>query len=145
MTTKRNARKIALVTGMMVPIALLHFVTGSHYRGPFPAFVNGYLIDILLPFGFYFLLCLSQHSLLRHWYVKASLVFGAASAVEVAQMAGISLLGRTFDPVDIMMYGLGVSLAVILDTILFPAIFDFWTKDAVHDRAEESWMEIGRR
>jgi glycopeptide antibiotics resistance protein len=88
------------------------------------------LLNILVPFGLYFLLCLSEVSLLRSWIVKSILVFGAASFVEIAQFFGVPLLGRTFDPLDFVMYGLGVILAAILDTTLFPRIFDFWTPEA---------------
>lgn len=110
----------------MVTTALLHFITGSDYRGPFPLFVNGYMIDILLPFAFYLLLCLSDKALLNSWIVKGLLVFSAATTVELAQYNGIRLLGRTFDPWDIFMYALGVLLAILCDMVLFPRIFSFW-------------------
>jgi len=119
-----------VIVSVNVAIALLHFVTGSKYTGPYPAFVNGYLLNILVPFGFYFLLCLSELSVLRSWIVKSILVFGAACFVEIAQFFGVPLLGRTFDPLDFVMYGLGVMLAAILDTTVFPRIFDFWTPKA---------------
>jgi hypothetical protein len=76
---------MAVIVCINVAIALLHFVTGSNYTGPYPAFVNSYLLDILIPFGFYFLLCLNEFSLLRSWIVKSILVFGAASFMEIAQ------------------------------------------------------------
>jgi glycopeptide antibiotics resistance protein len=110
----------------MIPIALLHFITGSHYQGPFPLFVNSYLIDILLPFGFYFLLCLNDTPILDSWLIKGALIFLAASSVEMVQYKGFPLLGRTFDPWDILMYGLGVLLAIICDQLLFPRLFSFW-------------------
>jgi glycopeptide antibiotics resistance protein len=122
--------KKVVIVSVVIPIALLHFVTGSHYRGPYPGFVNGYLLDILLPFAFYFLLCLNEFSLLRHWIVKSILVFGAASSVEIAQFFGVPIFGQTFDPVDFIMYGIGVILAAILDTTVFPRIFEFWTPKA---------------
>ena len=126
----RTSRKTAVIVSVNVAIALLHFVTGSKYTGPYPAFVNGYLLNILVPFGLYLLLCLSEVSLLRSWIVKSILVFGAACFVEIAQFFGVPLLGRTFDPLDFVMYGLGVMLAAILDTTVFPRIFDFWTPKA---------------
>lgn len=126
----RITRKMAVIVGVNLAIALLHFVTGSNYTGPYPAFVNGYLLNILIPFGFYLLLCLNEVSVLRSWIVKGALVFGAASFVEIAQFFGVPLLGRTFDPLDFVMYGLGVILAAILDTTVFPTIFDFWTPEA---------------
>jgi hypothetical protein len=119
--------KKVVVISIVIPIALLHFLTGSNYRGPYPAFVNGYLIDILLPLSFYFLLCLVELPLLRSWVVKSVLVFGAACSVEVAQYFGVPVFGRTFDPLDFVMYGAGVLLAAILDTAVFPRVFEFWT------------------
>lgn len=121
--------KKIVILSMMIPIALLHFVTGSHYKGPFPLFVNGYLIDILLPFGFYFLLCLGNSRLLRSWAAKGLLVFSAASAAEIAQYFGIPLFGHTFDPLDFIMYGLGILLAVLCDTLFFPRMFSFWHRE----------------
>jgi glycopeptide antibiotics resistance protein len=128
--TQRPIPKIVVVVSVMIPIALLHFVTGSNYKGPYPEFVNGYLLDILVPFGFYFLLCLNDFSLLRNWIVKGVLVFGAASLVEVAQFFSVPIFGRTFDPVDLIMYAIGVTLAAIFDTTVLPRIFEFWVPKA---------------
>ncbi len=118
--------KKVVVISIVIPVALLHFLTGSNYRGPYPAFVNGYLIDILLPLSFYFLLCLVELPLLRSWVVKSVLVFGAASSVEAAQFFGVPIFGQTYDPMDFVMYGAGVLLAAILDTVVFPRLFKFW-------------------
>ena len=46
-------------------VAALHFVTGMHDQGPFWHFINGYLIDILLPFSFYFLATINNKSIKR--------------------------------------------------------------------------------
>ena len=125
--THRIIRKKVVITSIMILIALIHFFTGSNYKGPYPGFVNGYLLDILVPFGFYFLLCLSKFPLLKSWIVRSILVFGVASFTEIAQFFGVPIFGRTFDPVDFVMFGIGVILATILDIIVFPRIFDFWT------------------
>jgi hypothetical protein len=122
----RVLSKKVVVVSMVIPIALLHFFTGSNYRGPYPGFVNGYLLDILLPFAFYFLLCLNEFSLLRSWMVKSSLVFAVGASVEIAQFYGVPIFGRTFDPLDFVMYGIGVLSAAILDTTVFPRILEFW-------------------
>jgi glycopeptide antibiotics resistance protein len=119
-----------VIVSVVIPIALLHFFTGSNYRGPYPGFVNGYLLDILVPFAFYFLLCLNEFSLLSFWIVKSILVFGVGFSVEIAQFFGAPIFGRTFDPLDFIMYGIGVILAAILDTTVFPRIFEFWIPEA---------------
>jgi len=134
--THRMSRKKVVIISIMIPIALIHFFTGSNYKGPYPGFVNGYLLDILVPFGFYFLLCLNDFSLLRSWIVKSMLVFGAASFVEIVQFFGVPIFGRTFDPVDFIMYGIGVVSAAILDTTVIPRIFEFWTPKAKGSTSE---------
>ena len=55
-------------------------------------------------------------------------VFGdvVGFVVETAQFFGAPLLGRTFDPLDYVMYAAGVLLAAFLDVILFPRLFPFW-------------------
>jgi len=128
--THRIIRKKVVITSIMILIALIHFFTGSNYKGPYPGFVNGYLLDILVPFGFYFLLCLSKFPLLKSWIVRSILVFGVASFTEIAQFFGVPIFGQTFDPVDFIMFGIGVILATIFDIIVFPRIFDFWTPKA---------------
>jgi hypothetical protein len=127
--TQRQKRKRILIVGIVIPVALTHFVTGSTYSGPYPEFVNGYLIDILSPMSFYFLLCLPGAAALQSWLAKAVLVFLAAAAVELAQYFGLPLLGRAFDPLDFVMYASGVTLAVVLDTMVFPRIFRFWAEE----------------
>lgn len=125
--SKQPFAKKAVIVGIQLLVALLHFVTGSSYRGPYPAFVNGYLIDILLPFALYFLLSLVEHRVVARWYIRCLLVFGVGSVVELMQYAGAPVLGSTFDPLDFLMYGVGVGLAAIFDTLLFPRIFRFWS------------------
>lgn len=128
--THRIIHKKVVIISIMIPIALLHFFTGSNYRGPYPGFVNGYLLDILLPFALYFLLCLNEFFPLRLWIVKSILVFGVGCSVEIAQFFGVPIFGRTFDPLDFIMYGIGVISAAILDTTVFSRIFKFWTHKA---------------
>jgi hypothetical protein len=117
--------KVALVVAIQVPVALLHFVTGPGYGGPWPAFVNGYLIDILLPLALYFLLCLNDWPWLHVW-LKGLLVIGLAIAVESAQGLGLPVLGQTYDPLDFAAYAAGVALALVLDALVFPRVFAFW-------------------
>jgi hypothetical protein len=129
----RDRRQSLVVVCVVVPIAMVHFFTGSAYKGPLPEFVNGYLLDILVPLAFYLLLCLPETPQLRPWPVKAILVFGAASCVEIAQFLGMPILGRTFDPLDFPAYGLGVALAVLLDIVAFPRILPFWGTELAGD------------
>lgn len=126
------SRKKAVIVGIEILIALAHFFKGgSNYNGPYPQFVNSYLFDLLIPFGFYFLLCVDNFWFFRHWVVKGFTVWGMGLGVEIAQLLGISLFGQTFDPVDVVMYGIGTLLAVCLDTLIFPRLFQFWSIEAV--------------
>jgi hypothetical protein len=126
---QRSQARAITVTILQLPIAALHFVTGSHYQGPCPVFVNGYLLDVLIPFGFYFLLSLPDSSALTSWAVRAGLIFGAASLVEFAQFLGAPVLGRTCDPLDLVAYGAGVLLAAILDRVVFARVLWFWSDE----------------
>ena len=127
-SVNRQRKKTYVMVGIMVPVALLHFVTGPAYKGPFPGFVNGYLIDILLPFAVYFLLCPQDAGVafLRPCFVKAAMVLALGFGVEIAQFFGAPIFGRTYDPLDFAMYTLGVLAAVVLDTRIFPRVFAFW-------------------
>lgn len=117
-----------MVVAISITVAVLHFVTGENYQGPCPQFVTGHLIDLLLPFSAYFLLCLVDHPFFRSWLVKCLTVFTFGLSVELAQYHGIKLLGSTFDPLDIIMYAAGVLIAAFLDTQIFPRLFPFWNK-----------------
>jgi hypothetical protein len=125
---RRQKGKTKVAVAIAVPVALLHFVTGPGYRGPWPDFVNGYLIDIMLPFSVYFLLAPQDavYPMLRPWWVKALPVFAIGVTVETAQYLGIHLLGETFDPLDFVAYGAGVALAALVDTQIFAGVFEFW-------------------
>ena len=123
---QRKLRRMIVIIGIAIPVALLHFITGRHYSGPCPVFVNGYLIDILLPFACYFIMCNIESSPINRWWIKSLLVFVFGCAVEISQYLHIPIFGKTFDPLDFMAYGAGVLSAAIVDTKLFPRIFAFW-------------------
>mgnify|MGYP007001760780 CR=1 FL=1 len=103
-------------------IASLHiFRFGRLLNGQWYHLYYSYFSDVALPFGVYFLLTLSEESvpMLRSWYGKAGIVFALTTAAEVAQYFGLYVLGVTFDPLDIVMYGVGVLLAALLDVKVF--------------------------
>jgi hypothetical protein len=91
-------------------------------------FYQSYYADVMIPFAFYFLLSLNEKSLhfLRSWIVKASIIFLVMTSSEVLQYFGIYAFGVTFDPMDIVAFGVGTILAVLVDIFLFPRIFSFW-------------------
>ena len=91
-------------------------------------FVNGYLIDILLPMAMYLLMGLIQFKPIHHPVFRATAVFLFGCAVETSQYLGRPFFGSTFDPLDILAYGSGVSLGVFLDLVLFPRIIRRWNE-----------------
>ncbi|MFC1476137.1 hypothetical protein ACFLQW_03950 [Candidatus Zixiibacteriota bacterium] len=123
---QRKFRRTIVIICIAVPVGLLHFVIGRNYSGPFPHFVNGYLIDILLPFACYFIMCNIESSPLNRWWVKGLLVFGFGCTVEISQYYGVPIFGETFDLWDFAAYGTGVLAAIIVEMKLFPSIFGFW-------------------
>jgi hypothetical protein len=128
---KKNAYKIVVIVGIQLILAAIHiFRLGQLFDGTLYNLYYGYASDIMLPFGAYFLLGINEFSipLLRSWWSKALIVFTAPTACEIAQYFGIYAFGVTFDPLDILMYGVGVMLAAALDMQVFPRIFKFWKK-----------------
>jgi hypothetical protein len=111
--------KKSLITLIALAVGLLHFVTGENYRGPFPVFVNGYLIDVLLPMTLYLLLGLIETEWIRSTFFRAVTVFLFGCIVEVSQYLGTPLFGSTYDPMDILAYASGVTLGIFLELILF--------------------------
>lgn len=112
-----------VVVAVCLVVAALHFVTGPGYSGPLRAFVNGYLIDLLLPMAMVLLLGLGLENVpaLRPAPVRAGLVLAMGVVVEGCQYFGIPLFGRTFDPLDLLMYLLGVTAAVGIERLVFGA------------------------
>lgn len=106
-------------------IAAIHvFRLGSYLNGDLYILYYSYASDILLPIGFYFLLCLNdvQIRFFRKWYLKALFVFLLATFIEIMQAFGIYILGVTFDRMDILMFGIGVSVAALLDVQVFERV-----------------------
>jgi hypothetical protein len=114
------------ITGIALTVGALHFITGENYQGPFPVFVNSYLIDILLPMALYLLLSLFESKLIRAPLFRACTVFGFGCFVEASQYFGYPIFGSTFDPLDILAYASGVFLGILLDLVIFPRLIPSW-------------------
>jgi len=109
----KNYRKVFVVT-VAVFVALLHFVIGPNYGGPFKGFLKGYLLDILIPFFFYFLFTLKLTQTQQKISVAVGIVAFAA-VVEYLQYRGMGIFGSTFDPYDFVAYFAGIVSAIVLD------------------------------
>ena len=118
--------KKLIISGLALTVGALHFVTGENYQGPFPIFVNGYLIDVLLPMTLFLLMGLFQNKIIRSPLFRACAVFGFGCFVETSQYFGRPIFGSTFDPLDILAYAAGVLLGVLLDLVIFPRVIPRW-------------------
>ena len=118
--------KRVVITIIAIGTAGLHFITGEQYVGPFVMFVNGYLIDILLPMTLVLLMGLFQNKLIGSSIFRASTVFMTGCLVEFSQYLGYPIFGSTFDPLDILAYAGGVLIGLVLDLIIFPQVFQNW-------------------
>jgi len=125
-------RKV-IVVFIAVVVGLLHFVTGPRYRGPFPVFVNGYMIDILLPFAMYLVLGIAKQSILRSGIARGVFVFAIGFVTETLQYFDIPIFGRTFDLLDYLMFGIGIGLAVVFEKIVLCRI-PAWIPPAARER-----------
>ena len=114
-------RKV-IVVFIAIVVGLLHFITGPGYRGPCPAFVNGYMIDILLPFAMYLVLGVAQQSILRSRLARGVFVFSIGAVTETLQYFGVPIFGRTFDWLDYLMFALGIGLAVVFERVVLSKI-----------------------
>jgi hypothetical protein len=117
MAVHRPTRKQVVVT-VCVTVALVHFVTGPRYRGPLRGFVNGYLIDVLLPLAMYLLLSLPGRPVALTRPARAGIVLGIGVAVETLQFFGVPIFGRTFDPLDFVMYGVGILGGIVFESLV---------------------------
>jgi hypothetical protein len=120
--------KKPIITIIALTVGALHFVTGENYQGPFPDFVNGYLIDILLPMVLFLLMSLFQNKIIRSALFRACAVFGFGCFVEASQYYGRPIFGSTFDPLDILAYAGGVLLGALLDLLIFPRFISYWNE-----------------
>lgn len=138
--THRRSRRLTVIISMMLLIALAHITDiGGYLQGvPFNLF-KSYFSDLVLPFGFYFLLSADEQwiPILRRWEVKWAAMILLPSIAETCQYFGIPVLGSTFDPLDYLMYTIGATFAAIVDTQVFPRIFGFWTLE----KAERQWHQ----
>ena len=116
---------ISILTG----IALIHiFRVGQFLKGDLFTYYYSYASDIMIPFGLYFLLCINESTMrfLRKWYVKALFIFGITTIIEILQLFGVYIVGVTFDILDILMYAIGVMIAVLSDRLILKGFIPFW-------------------
>ncbi len=127
----KRTQRVRISVGLSIILIenFIHvFRIGNYLNGNLYLLYYSYMSDLIIPFGFYFLLCINELyiKILRKWYVKAAIIVGFTTLIEILQFFGIYALGITFDPFDILAYVIGVGIAVILDRFLFRKIFPNW-------------------
>jgi hypothetical protein len=114
----KNRLSNITIVAISLLTAALHFIIGPGSGD----FVRNHLMNILLPLNLYLLI---QLGFRRVWSVPVTRTLGAlgvlifAFVVEILQSYGFELFGSTYDPLDIMMAGIGVGLGFILDITVF--------------------------
>jgi hypothetical protein len=123
-----------VVVSIMLLIAAAHVIElGRYLPVQLATLYSSYFSDFILPFGCYFLLYMAEPQLpfLRRWAVKLGIAFLLPAVAETLQFFGVYALGSTFDPLDYIMYAAGAGCAALVDTQVFPRLFDFWGKEGV--------------
>jgi len=124
-----SLKRLALIYSIVLLIALAHvFRLGSYLQGEWYNLYYSYFSDVVIPFGFYFLICSNEIYIpfLRHWPVKLATAFLTPASAETGQYIGFELLGVSFEPLDYAMYAVGAGFAALVDTQVFSRIFRFW-------------------
>jgi hypothetical protein len=89
------------------------------------SFVQKYLFNILFPMNAYLII---QLIFRRMWSVAMCRVIGTMGVliigfgIEILQSYGVKFLAGAYDPLDIMMYALGVGLGFVVDVYVFDMI-----------------------
>lgn len=126
---RRTPTRLAIGVAINLIVAAGHIVDWRALLAPeLRTLVSGYFSDLSLPFAFYFLLCFIDDRVvaLRSAASKALVVIVASSGAELLQGAGIPVLGRTFDPLDFVMYAAGAGLAAVLDVLVLSRLVRAW-------------------
>jgi len=124
-------RRIRLIVGIvvMLAIAAMHaFRIGQYLNGQWYIYYYSFASDLVLPIGAYFMLSMNeiQIRILQKWHVKALIVFAVMTFSEIMQLFGVYFFGVTFDLLDILMFGIGVSIAALIDKQIFERFVPHW-------------------
>lgn len=121
-------KKVILVVFLQLVIASI-FVIGARWASrPVYLLFQSYFADIIIPFSFYFLLTLrgNETKLFNTWWKRILAILALSFTSETLQYFEVYTLASIFDPIDYLMYVIGVLLAVFVDRKIFPRTFSFW-------------------
>jgi len=117
----RNIKSVYLIVAISLTIGLLHFIIGPNYQGFLKDLINGYLIDLLLPLSIYLLFQIALRkflTIIKSRIIGALTTFIIGLTVEILQLNDIPVFGSTYDPLDIVMYTIGVLLGLLIDVTI---------------------------
>ena len=84
-----------------------------------------YAKDLIMPFTFYLLLCVGDRWL-RTWRFRAAIAFAIPTILEFGQLlyyrVSVGFYVGSFDVLDIVMYAIGVGLAVLIEQRFVPKV-----------------------
>ena len=121
-------RKIVGIS-ILVAISAMHaFRIGQYLNGNLYIYYYSFASDLILPIGSYFILSMVEYKFrfLRNWFMKALIVFAVMTFSEIMQIFGFYFFGVTFDILDILMFGIGVLIAVLIDKQVFERFLPHW-------------------
>ena len=122
MPIERRLRLLVMLILCMV-ILVLHLMPRPSIETWHGRFFNAYLVDILLPAYLFVLFSLNTFRLsdkfrmhpLQTRLFMAGFVFLIGVTIETLQYFHVPILGRTFDPLDFLMYLFGVMIGLGID------------------------------
>ena len=116
-------RQILVIATALV-VGAVHFVTGPAYSGPWRPFVNGNLVDVTLPFVMFLVMGNIRRRALGHPVFRAVVLFAIGAGVETLQYLGIPVFGRTYDPLDLVAYAVGIAGGMLFETTVVSRLPD---------------------
>jgi hypothetical protein len=124
---------------LILAVGLIWFLDQFSPTTLFEPFSSGwelwfsYANDLILPFAFYFFLWLGERWL-KTWQSRALLAFALPTLIELGQAVYPWISGSrffadryigAFDPLDILMYAIGVGAAVLVEQLILARQFRF--------------------
>lgn len=130
-----SGRLAKAVILLVISLGLLWFSDNFPFYRIFEPQSTGWVLwlsyakDLIQPFAFYFCLCLGERWL-KTWRGRALTAFAIPTLLEIGQglyyQFSPSRYVGSFDPMDIIMYAIGVGLAVVVEQMVFVKTFKFW-------------------
>jgi len=128
-------RLIKVVILLLISLGLYLFVIDFPFYVLFEpqsagwVFWVSYATNLILPFAFYFFLCLGE-PWLKTWQVRVLIAFAIPVLLEFGQLfyyrfSTAAYIG-SFDPLDIVMEIIGVGLAVLFERKILAKLFKNW-------------------